>query len=96
MPLTDRYGFPAEVMDSQRDENDKRAKAAMAAFDEAARRAAVSAQSRLLDVPVASAPDVFAKVARRFDLAIMGQPEADTPAAAARIEISRRSWGDGK
>jgi len=27
----------------------------------------------MLDVPVASAPDVFAKVARRFfDLAIMG------------------------
>ena len=80
VPLTDRHGFPAEVMDSQRDENDKRAKAAMAKFDEAARRAAVSAQSRMLDVPVASAPDVFAKVARRFDLAIMGQPEPDTPA----------------
>ena len=80
VPLTDRYGFPAEVMDSQRVENEKRAKAAMVAFDEAARRAAVSAQSRMLDVPVASAPDVFAKIARRFDLAIMGQPEPDTPA----------------
>jgi nucleotide-binding universal stress UspA family protein len=80
VPLTDRYGFPAEVMDSQRAENDKRAKAAMAAFDEAARRAAVSAQSQMLEVPVASAPDVFAKVARRFDLAVMGQPEPDTPA----------------
>ena len=56
VPLTDRYGFPAEVMESQRAENEKRAKAAMAAFDEAARRAAVSAQSRALDVPVASAP----------------------------------------
>jgi len=30
----------------------------MARFDEAARRAAVSAESRMLDVPVASAPDV--------------------------------------
>jgi nucleotide-binding universal stress UspA family protein len=79
VPLTDRYGFPAEVMDSQRAENEKRATAAMAAFDEAARRAAVLAQSRMLDVQVASAPDVFAKVARRFDLAIMGQPEPDTP-----------------
>ena len=47
VPLTDRYSFPAEVMDSQRAENEKRAKAAMAAFDEAARRAAVSAQSRI-------------------------------------------------
>jgi hypothetical protein len=80
VPLTDRYGFPAEAMDSQRAENEKRAKAAMAAFDETARRAAVSAQSRMLDVPVASAPDIFAKVTRRFDLAIMGQAEPDTPA----------------
>jgi nucleotide-binding universal stress UspA family protein len=80
VPLTDRYGFPAEVMESQRVENDKAAKAAMAKFDEAARRAAISAESRMLDVPVASAPDVFAKVARRFDLAIMAQPEPETPA----------------
>jgi hypothetical protein len=34
----------------------------------------------MLDVPVASAPDVFAKVARRFDLAVMGQPEPEAPA----------------
>jgi len=80
VPLTDRYGFPAEVMESQRVENEKAAKAAMAKFDDAARRAAVSAQSRMLDGPVASAPDVFAKVARRFDLAVMGQPEPETPA----------------
>ena len=59
-------------MESQRVENEKAAKAAMAKFDEAARRAALSAQSRMLDVPVASAPDIFAKVTRRFDLAIMG------------------------
>ena len=80
VPLTDRYGFPAEVMESQRVENEKAAKAAMAKFDDAARRAAVSAESRMLDGPVASAPDVFAKVARRFDLAVMGQPEPETPA----------------
>jgi hypothetical protein len=48
------------VMDSQRAENEKRAKAAMAAFDEAGRRAAVSAKSHMLEVPVGSAPDVFA------------------------------------
>ena len=80
VPLTDRYGFPAEVMESQRVENERAAKAAMAKFDDAARRAAVSAESRMLDGPVARAPDVFAKVARRFDLAVMGQPEPETPA----------------
>ena len=95
VPLTDRYGFPAEVMDSQRVENEKRAKAAMAAFEEAARRAAVSAQSRMLDVPVASAPDVFAKVARRFDLAIMGQAEPDTP-ALERLLVEAALFDSGR
>ena len=95
VPLTDRYGFPAEVMDSQRVENEKRAKAAMTAFDEAARRAAVSAQSRMLDVPVASAPDVFAKVARRFDLAIMGQAEPDTP-ALERLLVEAALFDSGR
>jgi len=95
VPLTDRYGFPAEVMDLQRVENEKRATAAMAAFDEAARRAALSAQSRMLDVPVASAPDVFAKVARRFDLAIMGQPEPETP-ALERLIVEAALFDSGR
>src|SRR5215472_4314544 len=48
VPLTDRYGFSAEVMDSQRVENEKRAKAAVAKFEEAARRAVVLAESRIV------------------------------------------------
>ena len=95
VPLTDRYGFPAEVMESQRVENDKAAKAAMAKFDEAARRAAISAESRMLDVPVASAPDVFAKVARRFDLAIMAQPEPETP-ALERLIVEAALFDSGR
>jgi nucleotide-binding universal stress UspA family protein len=93
--LTDRYGFPAEVMESQRVENEKAAKAAMAAFDGAAQRAAVSAESRMLDVPVASAPDVFAKVARRFDLGIMGQPESNTP-ALERLIVEAALFDSGR
>ena len=41
-PLAD--GFPAEAMQSQRIENEKAAKAAVAKFDEAVRRAAISAE----------------------------------------------------
>ena len=33
----------------------------------------------MLDAAVASAPGLFAQVARRFDLSIVGQPEPDTP-----------------
>lgn len=73
--MADRYGFPPEVIESQRVENEKMAKAAIAKFDEIAGRAAVIAESRMLDVAVTSAPNVFANIARRFDLSIMGQPE---------------------
>jgi len=69
-PMADRYGFPPEVIQSQRVENEKMAKAAIAKFDEVARRAAVIAESRMLDVAVTSAPNVFANIARRFDLSI--------------------------
>jgi nucleotide-binding universal stress UspA family protein len=92
-PVTD--GFPAEAMQSQRIENEKAAKAAVAKFDEAVRRAAISAESRILDAPVASAPSVFANVARRFDLAIMGQPEPHKP-ALERLIIEGALFGSGR
>ena len=44
------------MIESQRIENEKAAKAAVAKFDEVARRAPISAQSRMIDVAVASAP----------------------------------------
>jgi nucleotide-binding universal stress UspA family protein len=77
--MVDMYGVPAEVIESQRTENEKAAKAAVARFDEAAQGAALSAETRIHDVSVATAPDVFAKIARRFDLSILGQPEPDEP-----------------
>jgi len=80
VPVTDRYGFPSEVIQSQRVENEKGAQAAVTNFGKVVRRAAISAESRMLDVPVTSAPSVFANIARRFDLAITGQPEPHKPA----------------
>ena len=79
VPVTDRYGFPSEVIQSQRVENEKGAKAAVTNFGKVVRRDAISAESRILDVTVTSAPSVFANIARRFDLAIMGQPEPHKP-----------------
>jgi nucleotide-binding universal stress UspA family protein len=67
------------VVESQRAENEKAAKAAVDRFNEAARRAALSAEARTLDAPVATAPGIFAQIARRFDLSIVGQPEPDKP-----------------
>jgi nucleotide-binding universal stress UspA family protein len=76
----DRYGIPAGVIESQRIENEKAAKAAVGRFDEATRRSALLAEARMLDASVISAPGLFAHIARRFDLSVLGQPKPDKPA----------------
>jgi nucleotide-binding universal stress UspA family protein len=94
-PMADRYGFPPEVIQSQRVENEKMAKAAIAKFDEVARRAAVIAESRMLDVAVTSAPNVFANIARRFDLSIVGQPVPYKP-GLERLIIEAALFDSGR
>ena len=77
--MIDMYGVPADVIEAQRAENLKTAKAAVQRFEEVAERTAIRAEARMLDAPAASAPNIFAQVARRFDLSIIGQPEPDKP-----------------
>jgi nucleotide-binding universal stress UspA family protein len=79
IPPVDMYGIPPDVIDSQRIENEKAAKAATSKFDETARRAALSADMRMLDASVVAAPNIFAQVARRFDLSVVAQPDPDQP-----------------
>jgi hypothetical protein len=45
--MADMYGIPSDVIESQRIENEKAAKAAASRFDDAAKRAAVSAEARI-------------------------------------------------
>ncbi len=78
--MMDMYGMPPDVIESQRRENEKAASAAVGRFEEAARRASLSAEARVLDAPVATAPGLFARIARRFDLSVLGQPEPEKPA----------------
>jgi nucleotide-binding universal stress UspA family protein len=80
IPIGDMYGIPSDVIQTQRVENENAAKAAAAKLDDAARGAAVSAQVRVVDTPVTSAPNLFAQIARRFDLSVLAQPEPDQPA----------------
>ena len=77
--MIDMYGVPADVIEAQRAENLKTAKAAVQRFEEVAERTAIRAEARMLDAPAASAPNIFAQVARRFDLSIIGQPEPEKP-----------------
>ena len=66
-------GIPTDLIEAQREENAKAAKAAAARFDAAARRAGVSAESRILDASIEGAADLFGRIARRFDIAVVGQ-----------------------
>jgi nucleotide-binding universal stress UspA family protein len=75
IPPTVMGGVPAAYIDEQRAENDKAANDAAARFDEAARRAGVSFESRALGASVAGAAERFSAIARRFDLSIVGQAE---------------------
>ncbi len=78
LPASIMGGISADVFDVQRQENEKVAKAAVEAFETAAKRAGVSAESRVLSATIAGAADMFASMARRFDLAVVPQVTPDT------------------
>ena len=77
VPATLMGGIPADFIESQRVEAEAAASAAITRFEEAARRAGVSAESRLLTASIAEASDQFGRVTRRFDLAVVGQAEPE-------------------
>lgn len=78
LPASIMGGISADVFDVQRQENEKVAKAAVEAFETAAKRAGVSTESRMLTATIAGAADMFAVMARRFDLAVVPQVTPDT------------------
>jgi nucleotide-binding universal stress UspA family protein len=66
-------GIPTDLIEAQRDENTKAARAATNRFEAAAGEAGLSAEVRILDASVAGAADLFGRIARRFDVAVVGQ-----------------------
>jgi nucleotide-binding universal stress UspA family protein len=75
IPPTDMGGIPADLIESQRADNEKNAKGALDKFNAAVQRAGISGQSRMVEASVGGASDVFGRIARHFDLAIVGQVE---------------------
>lgn len=73
IPGTVLGGIPTDLIEAQREENTKTAKAATSRFEAAAAQAGLSAEVRILDASVAGAADLFARIARRYDLAVVGQ-----------------------
>ena len=72
-------GIPADLIEAQRVESEKGARAAAARFNAAAKRAGLSFETHQLSASAAGAADHFAHLARRFDLAIVGQAQPDSP-----------------
>lgn len=70
-------GFPAALIDAQRQENEKAGKDAIARFEQAARLAGVSAETWLRSAGVSDAVDLFGQMARPFDLTVVTQAEPD-------------------
>jgi nucleotide-binding universal stress UspA family protein len=79
-------GIPPEFIESQRIESDKRARTAVARFEQAAKRAGISAESRIISASISGAADQLGRLARRFDLVVVGQPEQGKSAAEEVVD----------
>jgi len=74
-------GIPADIIDAQRSVTYKAAESAIKSFEAAAKRDGISAEHRLLKATLGGAADLFGRIARRFDLAVVGQAEPNKLAA---------------
>lgn len=70
-------GIPPEFIETQRAESEKAARAALARFEAATKRSGLSAETRVLTASISAAAEQLGRIARRFDIAVVGQPERD-------------------
>ena len=78
VPVSGTGYIPAEVIESQQADNEAAAKAAIDRFASATKRGGLSAEPLSLTASLGGAGDQFGRIARRFDLAIVGQGEPET------------------
>ncbi|HZS64491.1 MAG TPA: universal stress protein [Xanthobacteraceae bacterium] len=75
LPAVIGAGIPESVIDEQREENERAAKAAAGNFDTIAK--SVAHETRMLGASLAGAADTFGEIARCFDLSVVGQSERE-------------------
>jgi nucleotide-binding universal stress UspA family protein len=89
IPDTMFGGIPPDLIEIQREENSRAAKTAVDRFTAAAKAAGVTAGTRTLDATFGGAAALFAQLARRFDVAVVGQAQRETgPAEELMIEAT--------
>ena len=77
IPGTVMGGIPPEFIESQRAESDQRAQTAIGRFETAAKRVGVSYETRIVSASISGAADRLGRLARRFDMVVVGQPERE-------------------
>ena len=70
-------GIPPQLFDSLRANSEERTHVAIGRFEQAAKRAGISAESFALSTSISTAASQLGQMARRFDLAVIGQPEPE-------------------
>ena len=80
IPLSGAGYIPADVIDTQERDNANSTKAAADHFARAAARTGVSAEPLTLSSSASGAGEQFSRLARRFDLSVVGQAEPETNA----------------
>jgi len=88
IPVTGAGYIPQEVIDVQRRDNEAAAKEAVRRFNAAAARTGASAEPLLLDSELADAGRRFSRLARYFDLALVGQPKPEASQVESLIAES--------
>ena len=86
IPGTVMGGIPPNFIESQRAESEKAARTTVARFEQAAKRAGVSYETTSVSTSISGAADRLGRLARRFDLAIVGQAERDKAVAAVVVD----------
>jgi len=78
VPVSGAGYIPADVIDTQERDNQAATRAALDRFSTAGTRAGVSVEPLTLSASFAGVGDQFGRIARRFDLSVVGQAEPES------------------
>jgi nucleotide-binding universal stress UspA family protein len=85
VPISGAGYIPADVIENQERDNTAAAKAALDRFAAASKRAGISAEPLTMSSSLAGVAEQFSRLARRFDLSVVGQAEPETSGAEVVI-----------
>ncbi len=88
VPVSGAGYIPADVIEAQERDNEAATRAALDRFSTACSRAGVTAEPLTLSASFAGVGEQFGRIARRFDLSIVGQADPETSAVEEIIAES--------